>query len=109
MSGEEQLDPRWEGAFIGVEHWHFHRQLLQHHGIVLAPGEFSRVVIALKNGNATVIKRQSETRAVYLFRVRSAQERIYVVAEKARIITVLPPSKRLARLRRNLFAEQTAP
>lgn len=60
MDDGETLDPRWLHAFISIEHWHFHARLYQHYKIVLAPGEFSALRRALKEGRLQLIERRGE-------------------------------------------------
>lgn len=83
-------------------HWHFHRQLWERYGIVLAPGEFSQMLRDIKTGRAVVIERLSDNRTIYMVRNKRLWERYFVVVRNAYIITALPPSKRLKKLRREL-------
>jgi hypothetical protein len=106
IAGDEGLDPGWDGAFIRIAHWHFHSQLLSRYGIILGPGEFSRIVKAIKTGEALLIERRSAKQALYSVRIKSAKERIYILAEGPNIITAWPPHKRLNELRRKLTARQ---
>ena len=99
---DETLDPRWVGAAILKEHWHFHRRLLDHYRIVLAPGDFSAIVDAILCGRAMLIQRREARQAVYCARVPSAGERIYVLAAGPKLITALPPNKRFIAIRRTL-------
>jgi hypothetical protein len=98
----DDFDPRWTGASIPIDHWHFHRQLLLRYGIVLAPGEFSRIHAAIRTGQAQVIQRRSPTQNIYSVRITRLQERIYILAEGSHIITAWPPSARLNEIRRKL-------
>jgi len=107
LSEDDDLDPRWHDATVKKEHWHFHRQLLARYGVVMAPGEFSLLLRDILTGNAKPIKRQSPTRAVYFAKLYYAKERIYVVVDDGRIITVLPPAKHLGRLRRQVLASDS--
>jgi hypothetical protein len=102
MQANEELDPRWHGAAIPQEHWHFHRQLLARYGIVLAPGEFSHIRKAIKDGTAQLVERRRERQAIYSVRVASVHERIYILACGLRFITAWPPEKRLNAKRRSL-------
>jgi hypothetical protein len=104
MSAEDQLDSRWHGAFIGEGDWHFHRRLLERYGIVLAPGEYSYLRAQIKNGSAQVIEQKSDTRAVYVFKIKSANQPVFVMAEGLHFKTALPPTRRLWRLRKKLSA-----
>ncbi|HEY1925843.1 MAG TPA: hypothetical protein VGG92_00100 [Caulobacteraceae bacterium] len=94
------LDPRWEGASIGKEHWHFHRRLWDRYSIILAPGEFTMILTAIRTGEALLVERRGRGTAVYSFRVPSCGERVYVVAAGHALVTVLPPRPRLNELRR---------
>jgi len=102
LSQGETLDPRWIGAVIPREHWHFHRQLLDRYNIVLAPGEFSLVMEMINRRRAQLIEERRDGQAIYSVRLPVAQERIYVLAHGARIITAWPPEKRLNVIRRQL-------
>jgi hypothetical protein len=103
MSDTTTLDPRWIGAMIPKEHWHFHRQLLDRYGIVLAPGDFSKMQSDLADGRALLVKKLKGPQAIYSVRVESARERIYVLAARQNIITAWPPQKRLNDIRRALL------
>jgi hypothetical protein len=97
------FDARWLDASIPAEHWHFHRQLLRRYKIVLAPGDFSAMIIAIQKGRARLIEQRAKGRAVYSVRIPSTGDRVYVLAAGARrVITVLPLTKRLKRKRRAL-------
>ncbi|MGN6585025.1 MAG: hypothetical protein ACTHJV_15105 [Rhizobiaceae bacterium] len=102
MENETGFDPRWNGQSIPKYHWHFHRQLWERYGIVLAPGEFSQMLRDIKTGRATVIERLSDNRVIYMVRNKRLLERYFVVVRDGYIITALPPSKRLKKLRREL-------
>jgi hypothetical protein len=90
------FDPRWLYASIPAEHWHFHRQLLRRYRIVLVPGDFSAMIIAIRDGRARFTEQRAKGQAVYSVRVPSTGDRVYVLAAGARrVITVLPPTKGL--------------
>jgi len=107
MQAEVELDPRWHGAAIPEEHWHFHRQLLARYGIVLAAGEFSLIRRAIKDGTAQLVERRKGRQAIYSIRLPSVQERIYILARGLQFITAWPPEKRLNAKRRSLGRPQT--
>ena len=65
MTTDPHFDQRWLDAFIPAEHWHFHRQLLRRYNIVLAPGDFSAIVMAIQNGRARLIEQRGKDRAVF--------------------------------------------
>lgn len=69
---------------------------------MLAPGEFSQMLRDIKTGRATVIERLSDNRVIYMVRNKRLLERYFVVVRDGYIITALPPSKRLKKLRREL-------
>ncbi|MCB5176887.1 hypothetical protein [Microvirga lenta] len=96
------FDLRWLGARISEEHWHFHRQLLQRYSIVLAPGELSRLHAEIKDGKAPLIERRRDGTVIYSVRIRSANERIYVLAAGLQIITAWPPNRKLNEKRRQI-------
>lgn len=103
-----ELDPRWHGAMIPSEHWHFHRQLLERYKIVLAPGEFTLIHKALKAGTAQLIERRKGRKAIYSVKVPSVMERVYILARGPVIITAWPPEKRLNAIRRSLKRDHSA-
>ena len=98
----DPLDRRWVGAAIQREHWHFHRQLLDRYGLVLAPGEFSWIVSMLETGQALLIERRGPKQAIYSIRLPRVHERIYVLAAGGKLITAWPPTRRLNAIRRSL-------
>lgn len=98
----ESFDPRWLGASIGEEHWHFHRQLLKRYGFVLAPGEFSRLRNEIKSGKAPMIERRRDGTAIYSVRIKSVNVRIFVLAAGLHIITAWPPNRKLTEKRRQM-------
>ncbi len=102
---DERFDTRWLGAYIGEEHWHFHRQLLQRYSIVLGPGEFSRMLAEIKNGKALKVEERRDGSAIYSIRVISANERIYVLAAGLHIITAWPPNRKLNEKRRQMKSQ----
>lgn len=105
----DELDPRWIGAFIQRAHWHFHSQLHARYGIVLAPGEYKMICRAIKEDKALLVEQRNGRQAIYSIRIPSAQERVYVLAAGENLITAWPPEKRLNRLRRQLTAERGRP
>ncbi|MES0179697.1 hypothetical protein NKJ86_14000 [Mesorhizobium sp. M0025] len=100
MSKKPYFNPRWLGASIPEQHWHFHRQLLLRYGIVLGPGEFSDIVHDIRTGYAKVIEKRSKNTAIYSLRIDRLGERIFVLSDGKRIITAWPPEKRLNEKRR---------
>jgi hypothetical protein len=99
-NNEDQLDPRWYGAVIGRDHWHFHRRLFERYGIILAPGEYSKMKADIKNGTAQVIKQKSPAQAIYVFKLESANQPVFVAAVGTRLTTAMPPSRHLWLLRK---------
>ncbi len=105
VEGPEIFDSRWDGATIPADHWHFHRQLLNRYGVVLAPGEFSQIVKDIRDGCAMLVKRRRTGRgAIYFVRIRSARRKVYVLAVGTRLLTAWPHDPRLNALRRQLKA-----
>jgi hypothetical protein len=96
------LDPRWVGAVIPKEHWHFHRQLLDRYNIVLAPGEFSMIVEAIESGGALLVEKRGKKQAIYSVRIPSAGDRVYILAAGRNLVTAWPPQRRLNDVRRKL-------
>lgn len=101
---EVVLDPRWVGAAIQRQFWHFYSQLYERYGIVLAPGEFKIIRRAISDGEALLIERRGPKQAIYSVRIPSAGERVYVLAAGGNLITAWPPQRRLNELRRKLLA-----
>lgn len=98
------LDPRWVGAVIPTDHWHFHRQLFDRYNIVLAPGEFSMIVKAIQGGRALLVEKRGTKLAIYSVRIPSAGDRVYILAAGRNLVTAWPPQRRLNELRRKLIA-----
>jgi hypothetical protein len=98
------LDPRWVGAVIPKEHWHFHRQLLDRYYVVLAPGEFSMIVEAIQSGRALLVEKRGAKQAIYSVRIPSTGDRVYILAAGRNLVTAWPPERRLHELRRQLIA-----
>ena len=91
MPMQHEFDERWNGASIPQEHWHFHRQLLARYGIVLAPGEFSKMKSDLMSGRAKLVKERPRRASIYRVKITSARKSIYVVAWNGRVFTAYPP------------------
>ena len=98
----DDFDPLWERAFIPLAHWHFHRQLLARYGMVLAPGDFSQIVKAVKKGKAHIVKLRPPRDPIYVVRVKSTGKRIFVVVSAGEIVTAWPPTKQLNRVVRSM-------
>lgn len=96
------FDPRWQGASIPKQHWHFHQQLFARYGIVLEAGEFSQMLRDIKNGRTTIVDHPSPESTVHSIVNSRLWERYFVLVTKGRIVTALPASKKLKRLRRKL-------
>lgn len=100
MIDEDGFDSRWLGKSIPLRHWHFHRRLFDHYGIVLAPGEFSQMLKDISSGRAVLLQRKSARKAIYMVRNSRLWERYFVVVKDNQVVTALPPSRTLKRLRR---------
>ena len=101
----EDFDLRWAGATIPVDHWHFHRQLLNRYGVVLAPGEFCQIVKDIRDGCAMLVERRRTGRGtIYFVRIKSARKKVYVLAVGTRLLTAWPHDPRLNAIRRQLKA-----
>ncbi len=55
------FDPRWEGASIPDNQWHFHKRLLERYGIVLGPGEYSQIKYKMTSAHAAVVAQTPNT------------------------------------------------
>jgi hypothetical protein len=100
----DELDPRWVGAAIYQDRWHFHRQLYARYRVVLAPGEYKMIRTAIVTGTALLVEKRKGQQAIYSVRIPSARERVYVLAAGGNLITAWPPEKRLNETRRRLLA-----
>ena len=99
MSGDD-FDPRWLDAAIPAKHWHFHRRLYAHYRIVLAPGDFGSMLRDIKRGRAQWLRDMGGGKELFAIRIRSDFERIYlIVKQRHYVITVLPPTSDLRKLR----------
>lgn len=105
----DDLDPRWVGAAIQREFWHFYSQLYQRYGIVLAPGEFKMIRRAISDGTALMVEKRKGRQAIYSVPIPSAGERVYILAAGGNLITAWPPEKRLNKRRRELLAPGREP
>lgn len=91
MTEDAEFDPRWIGACIAKREWHFHRQLFLRYGVVLAPGQFSQIIAAIRCGQARLIKAKDKWRSIYSVRVTGARGRVYVLAVDNVPVTAWPP------------------
>lgn len=103
------FDPRWDGASIPENNWHFHRRLHERYRIVMAPGEFGAMVKAIKSGKALMVNRRGKHKRIYWHKVQSVHERIYVlVGRNTAILSAWPPTKQLADYRKQAQARLEA-
>jgi hypothetical protein len=93
------FDPRWEGAVVRINSWHFHRRLFERYGIVLGPGEYTMIKSAIVSGKAPMVQRRP-TGSLYWVKVESAAKGIYVLARSKRLVTVWPDPKQRGKARR---------
>lgn len=94
------IDGRWLRAAIPQHQWHFFRRVFEHYRIVLAPGDFSTMLKDIKQGRALWLMDQGNGTAIYSVVIQSVFERIYVVvAGKRHVVTALPPSREMKKLR----------
>lgn len=98
-SEEPEFDPRWMEASIPKRDWHFHRQLFLRYGVVLAPGQFSKIIADLRRGQARLVKGKGKRGSIYSVRIKEAGGRVYVYAIDCVPITAWPlkAAKRLAK------------
>jgi hypothetical protein len=100
LSSEEyEFDPRWEGACVSRQHWHFHRQLFLRYGVVLAHGQFSQIIADIRRGQARLVKAKGKRGSIYSIRIKKAGGRVYIFAIDCVPITAWPlkAAKRLVR------------
>lgn len=102
MKQRREFDPRWSGASIPRIHWHFHRQLFERYGIVLEPGEFGNIMRDIKGGNAMLIEKRGDRKAIYSVRITRVYERVYILCRGNQVVTAWPPEKRLNDVRRRI-------
>jgi hypothetical protein len=105
MDKTNVFDPQWYGRSIPERHWHFHRQLLARYGIILAPGEFSKMLRDIRGGRALLIERRTRKTAIYSVKISreiEPNERIYVLSNGKDVFTAWPPKKRLNDIRRQM-------
>lgn len=87
--GEGEFDPRWLGAHISDADWHFHRQLLQRYGIVLGPGQFSKIETDIRFGRAILIRARNKNSGLYSVHLKGAG-RVYILVANGRPRTAWP-------------------
>ncbi|MCV0394361.1 MAG: hypothetical protein K5872_13395 [Rhizobiaceae bacterium] len=103
----ERFDERWHGASIRRDSWHLHRALFHRYKIVLGPGEFSGILREIQSGRALLLEERSNGYALFWVRIPGQFERAFIVARgRRRLITALPPTRRLKRLRLQKEQEQ---
>lgn len=97
-----QFDNRWRDRSIPKKHWHFHRALYSRYGVVLAPGEFSRMLKDIQSGRALRVMTMDGDRAIYFIRLKRVGERFFVLVTKGHVVTALPATKKLVGARKLL-------
>lgn len=97
----DDFDPLWNGKSIPKYHWHFHRQLFERYGIVLAPGEFSEMLRDIETGRATVIERLPPDAVIYMIRNVRLWKQYVVLVRNGYVVTALPPSRRFNKIGRS--------
>ncbi len=82
--------PVWDGVSIPSEQWHFYRRLYERYGIVLRPGEYSRLYkkAVVEKKDLFVHARRGRIHRIFL---HGAQEHVFVVVGKRVLITALEP------------------
>ncbi|WP_379548334.1 hypothetical protein ACFCW2_03980 [Qipengyuania sp. DSG2-2] len=86
----DDFDDRWLNAVIGREHWHFHKRLFERYGIVLAPGEFSRIHKLIVSRRAYLVDKSREG-SIYVFKLNRTHDEFFVMAVGDRVISAWPP------------------
>lgn len=79
LTDDSKYDPRWIGASIRKDYWHFYRQLFQRYRLILAPGEFSKIISDIKSGRARLIEPAKSGGAIYRVRITRTGDRIYIL------------------------------
>lgn len=96
---DADFDPRWHGAVINSDRWHFHRRLLERYGIVLGPADYSRIARSIADGRAPLIRPGPEDAAVYLVRIPTTGALVFVGARvNGELVTAMPVTERLVAL-----------
>lgn len=103
-------NPKWpEGVQIKRDNWHFHKRLYERYGIILLPGEYTKILNKIKSGELEPIfyyDRNGLNTFKYVHEEGTPnQRRIYIVADPAGTVLVsvqLPEwvDERLERTRR---------
>jgi hypothetical protein len=83
-AGDPTFDPRWNGAAIAKDDWHFHRRLLTRYGVVLGPGEYSKIQKKIRKGRYKI--------PIYRVYTPSAPRGFYVLSFGGRLLTAWPPA-----------------
>ena len=96
---EPKCDVGWAGAYIAKRDWHFHRQLFLRYGVVLAPGQFTQIIAAIRRGQARFVVRKGKRGSIYSLRIKEADGRVFMLVIKGVPITAWPikASKRLVK------------
>jgi len=99
LPDDSEFDSRWVGASIRKDYWHFYRQLFRRYGLILAPGEFSKIVADIKSGRARLIRQVKNDAAIYRIRINRTGDRVYILVVDGMPRTAWPVAagKRLAK------------
>lgn len=101
----DKLDPRWHGALIEDNLFHFHRRLLERWDVVLGPGDYTAMRQMIRRGRATYIRTTERGGKVYAVRVPSVDKVVMVVVSGWRFCTAYPPQKRYMRRHPTIFPD----
>jgi len=91
------FDLRWNGTSIARSDWHFHRRLLERYGVILAPGEYSKIKKKIGKGRFRGLQHRRGL-AIHRVYTRSAPDGFFVLCHGAHLLTAYPPF-RAAKLR----------
>ena len=88
-AGDPTFDPRWNGAAIAKDDWHFHRRLLTRYGVVLGPGEYSKIQKKSRKGRYKILN-DNRGRPLYRVYTPSDPRGFYVLSFGGRLLTAWP-------------------
>jgi hypothetical protein len=98
-AADRDFDPRWHGAVINSDRWHFHRRLLERYGIVLGPADYSRIARSIADGRAPLVRSGPDNTAVYLVQIPSTGALVFVGTKaNGELVTAMSVSDRLLAL-----------
>ena len=84
----EPFDPRWDGVSLPREQWHFYRRLHERYGVVLHPGEYSRIFLeTVKWGHGLFY--ETQTARVHSVHLDGVKGPIFVLVKANRLLSAV--------------------